>query len=562
MKFSRLHLVGIAAVLTAASWWSIAIDAFQIPLSAAVDGVVVDDLGRSVPRARVALLDSKWAIVRSAATDASGKFVFAQLPAGSFLLAVSKGGYAEAMFGQFQPGRPGATLVLGESSRRSVVAKLPRGAVIAGTVLDWEGRPHFGTSIRAMRWVTRNGQRTLESAGAFLATESRGSYRLHGLEAGTYVLVATSPLGYATEFRRSGDESHDSGMIFHRVYYPSARTPGTATPVTVAAGDELTGIDFRIAPVPSARVEGRLVYPGDGQFAPMRVELQAEGDRDPYISPPSSTVATDGRFSIAGIPPGRYTVVSAARARASRPEDGWLWGTTEAIATANANASADVILNLQPGATVTGKLVFDGQAATPDLRSLTLDLRASEGPFRFQGSGQVPFLVEPVGTFRFTGVPPGTYSLSGRFVRPPWVLLSAMSRGRDILDFPIELKSAQVLGDLEVTLTDRLPQLSGQVVAADGKPMFECAVLVFPVDRRYWRSLSRRVRILQPDIDGRYSIQDLPPGEYHVAAIIDPLESDEPSPELLDALLTRSSRVTLGLGTKISQDLKLRTARH
>jgi hypothetical protein len=539
---------------------SIAMAASQPAPSATVDGVVVDDLGRLVSKARVALLDSKWAIVRLASTDASGKFLISQLPAGSFRLAVSKGGYADTMLGEFRPGAQGAVLSLTDNSHRSVKVRLPRGAVISGTTRDSEGGPLSGTSIRVMRWATRDGARNLEPVAGSLQTNSRGEYRVYGLPAGTYFVAATSPLTYTGELRRGG-EGNDASLIVPPIYYPGAVSVGSATALTLAAGDELDGIDFRLTPVPSGRVEGRVIYPAGQQFTPQRVELIPAAGRDQYISALSTTAANDGRFSFRGVPTGRYTAVTAGRPRSASYESGMFWGSTEVLATPGADAPPEVTLNLEPGAILVGKYAFDGQTATPNVQSVRIDVLPRDGPFSSQSRGQIPFLQGPDGTFRITGIPPGVYSLSGRSVPAPWFLLSAISAGRDMLDMPIEVRSAQAIDDLVVTFTDRAPELSGLVTGPDGRPAFECAVLVFPVDRRYWTPHSRRVRIAPPNVDGRYAINDLPPGEYHVTATAEPLESGEPSSAVLDSLQRTSSRVTLTLGGKISQNLTLRTPR-
>jgi hypothetical protein len=91
-------------------------------------------------------------------------------------------------------------------------------------------------------------------------------------------------------------------------------------------------------------------------------------------------------------------------------------------------------------------------------------------------------------------------------------------------------------------------------VAADGAPAYLESVVLFPLDHALRRSASRWIRAAQPDIDGRYAFDDLPPGEYFVAAAsIDwnpALETDR-----LQALEPTAQRITLRAGEELRLDL-------
>ena len=82
-------------------------------------------------------------------------------------------------------------------------------------------------------------------------------------------------------------------------------------------------------------------------------------------------------------------------------------------------------------------------------------------------------------------------------------------------------------------------------------------VVVFSTDRRSWFYNSRRVAGIRPDPDGRYTIRNLPSGEYF--AVSADLEQGEWfDPQVLDGLATGATRVTLGEYERRKHDLIVR----
>ena len=83
-------------------------------------------------------------------------------------------------------------------------------------------------------------------------------------------------------------------------------------------------------------------------------------------------------------------------------------------------------------------------------------------------------------------------------------------------------------------------------------------MIVFPTERRWWGASSRRVRATRPASDGRFSVTDLPAGDYLIAALTD-VEPDEwKRAEFLGQLVTAGVKVTIRDGERTVQDLRLR----
>ena len=164
------------------------------------------------------------------------------------------------------------------------------------------------------------------------------------------------------------------------------------------------------------------------------------------------------------------------------------------------------------------------------------------------------------GTFTATGIAPGTYLLRATLpadVSQIWSLQSAVARGQDLLDFPLEIVPGGDLSDVVLTLSDRRSELAGMLQTSAGLPAPEYFVVVFSADRDYWTAQSRRLRSTRPGTDGRFAFADLPPGEYLIAALTD-VEPDEwQSPAFLEQLVPGSIRVTIADGQRVTQDIRV-----
>lgn len=142
--------------------------------ASAVTGRVVDARGEPVPGARVLLhqdrASASWP-TRSGATDSSGRFEFAGLPAGAFLL------FATA------PGRGAAqhdTIALRAGQRAAVELTLGGAGSVAGAVRDANG-----VSVEGARVGLEGAPRVPEAR-----TDANGHYRLEGVPAGSAEVVA------------------------------------------------------------------------------------------------------------------------------------------------------------------------------------------------------------------------------------------------------------------------------------------------------------------------------------------------------------------------------------
>lgn len=193
-------------------------------------------------------------------SDATGKITFSEIPSGTYILTVSAAGYAaQSLNFSLQAG---TTVNLGTA--RMLVA--PTTGILKGVVKD-------GTSGAALGDVTIS---VAGSANATAVTAADGTYSLTGLTPGA-VTVSASKTGYASI---GGAGTIVAGSVL--VFSPSLPLQGQSTGTTGSVIGQV--------------VDAASLAP----LAGVTVTIETTGI--------TGTSGVDGKFDIAGIPAGTYSV--------------------------------------------------------------------------------------------------------------------------------------------------------------------------------------------------------------------------------------------------------------
>lgn len=596
----RALSLGLSIVL----WTIIRIDAQQPrdnrkPVAAGagtIAGAVVDaEDSRPLRRARVTISAAELEFARTAITGDEGTFSFEGLPPGRYSVSASKDGHVSMTYGASRPGRPGRAVRLDSANQTARVrVTLPRGSVITGTILGPDGEPAPGVSVMALTSTydfARGERRVSTAANGSVTTDDRGVYRIFGLAAGTYFVEAVPRLGpqrIAGELRvltesevrtalaevREGGTASRPGIpspvpppaasreprktvALTPVFYPGTTVQSRAVALDLRAGEVRNGVDIDLEYVPTATVEGMVRVP-EG----MRVQLLI-ADADPSAPNPTTRLVAragdDGRFSFRGIPPGSYTITARAfrsnvPANLLNPEAD-LWGETGVIVAGD--DISGVTVPLKPAITIAGRVAFeDSSLAPPQPGSLRIPLPAIS--VSATGSAPMPTVLVEGSGFFVGGVIPGTYRLSSlpRGVRSPigpWWLKSIVVNGIELLDSELDLRESTE--EAVVRFGDRASELSGRVHHADGTPMTDGFVVVFASESRFWFHNSRRVAGIRLSNDGRYTVRNLPAGDYRIAVSSDIEVNEWFDPDALRALSRGAIRVFLSENETRVQDL-------
>lgn len=548
--------------------------------TASLAGMVVttDHPARGLRRAEVTVTNLASSVRVSAIADDQGRFAFARLRPGRYMVTASKAAYLTTTIGVRQPGRPGTPLVLTDGHHvADVIIALQRGGVIAGSVRDMTGAgvanlpvtvtPADRADARAAIVVGPLSMATGEYGRRTSVTDDRGNYRIFGLVPGDY-FVAAIPGGGALSTVGTGPRAAIDGTPaelrpahygYAPVFYPGTPMAEEAARVRVAAGEERDSIDLTFDLVRTVSIDGT-VFGLDGTAGGLRVSLNALGPTLPGVNPSGggAAVAADGRFAIANVRPGRYVLT----ARAAEPGEQEVWAMTEVLA--NGADISGITLNLLHAMSLSGRVVFEGSGAAPPPAIVWLRPRAPEAGDRNAASLvglQRTTATKADGSFVVTGILPGRFDLT---VEPAttagrtWQLKSAVAGDRDLLDAPLEFAAPlQDVTDAVVTLTDRRTELTGRLQTAAGQPATEYFVIVFSANRAHWFPGARRTRAVRPSSDGTFSVTNLPAGAYLLAALTDVATDEWNRTSFLEAIAPLSVSVTVPDGGTVRQDLQI-----
>jgi hypothetical protein len=98
-----------------------------------------------------------------------------------------------------------------------------------------------------------------------------------------------------------------------------------------------------------------------------------------------------------------------------------------------------------------------------------------------------------------------------------WWPAAVLLDGRDITDVPTDFSTVRN-EQLEIVFTQHPPRVSGIVADANGNPVSQAWVVIFPVDRGLWQTWSARAKAVQADFKGRFDLASQP-GRYLVTAV-------------------------------------------
>ncbi len=611
------------------------------PAKAIIIGQVVDGTsGQGIPSAIVTLDRSSRVM-----TTSDGRFAFRNLDPGDYRLSATKPGYLAGESGAERLGGSSRPVTIGSGQRRrDVVIRLWRHAAITGTVVDEAGEPLIGVMVNALRRRMSGGRVKFVGEGTLVRTDDRGMYRIARLIPGSYVVhipaqhvtipaavlergkdgfiqaaFGKNPAGGMrlqqslmqidgfmaidtnSHARQIGDHVQvmspelptpppaDSSalLVYPTVYHPNAASMSAASLVTVTSGQERSGVNLQVRPVPTARVTGTISAPAGsaGYVAVRLMPVDSEHDEGNAFSTMSDE---NGRFTLLGVPFGDYTLrvvdtpppatffraftfVNATGAISGdappeppgAPDDApaTLWASMP-LSVRDGDVT-DVNVPLKTGFTISGQIDFEGtERPTPEQMAETaIYVQPAD---RHMDRIQLPTAkLDKADRFTTVALPPGRYVLNVMHPGDRWSLKSAVAGDRDISGLPIEIDSRNV-SNVVFKMTDRPTALAGNVQGSDDASRRGTVVVVFPTDSETWMAkdvVSTRLRKAPVAENGHYEFRALFPGDYYLAAIPEDAADDWQDPALLQQLIAGAVHVQIGDGEKVSRDVRVQERR-
>jgi protocatechuate 3,4-dioxygenase beta subunit len=473
-----------------------------------VEGTVINSVsGEPVKKAAVTLSPMRQGTSPyTTITDAAGHFLIDEVDAGRFRLTAYRSGYIEPSSPHGNPKYSDAfTLEKGQKMKEIALNLVPQG-VISGRILDEDGDPLGNVAIQCLSIVYDRGKRRLEGNGS-INTNELGEFRLPGLSAGKYIVSATAQ---SNEMRqRVHERPLHSGRApveeaYVTTYYPSTINPGSASPIMVSAGTQVSGINITLTRIQTLSVKGHVSTGAPSRHAYM--SLFSRENTQARFAEMDGTVDPNGNFQLTRVVPGSYILLASDTVESV---EGKRYSARMPLEVHDANIEG-IELELEPPAEIQGRLVVEDNG---DLKSkpfrLLLQSRGVNGHATWLHLlDESTFQVEEIGYERPYDVLPSR--LPGDFY-----VKSIRLGERDVLETGFDFTPG-TKDVLTLVLNPNGGQIEGSVQNAKDEPAAGAKVTLIP-DADH-RSYSRYYKTADTDQNGHFSIKGVAPGEYKIYA--------------------------------------------
>lgn len=483
------------------------------PPKSALEGRVVQDAGGlPVKKAEVQLIaeTQEGGTNYAATSDAEGHFRIEGIRAGRYRAFVERTGLVE--IGKQSRRSPGTALTFepGKDVTDLVLHMLPA-AVIVGRVLDEDGDPMPRTDVSVLRYGYTLGRRRWETAASG-TTNDLGEYRIPELLPGRY-LVACNPtpdFSNLVTVPVKQNSAAQAETAYVPTYYPGTTDRSQAAFLELHAGDE-TPVDFNLVRSPTFHVRGSLADFATRAGTRAVLVLRPKDSNAEFTA---AQVDKDGKFEIAHVPPGSYTLI-AVTGNGDAPQI-----SQQALEVTNNDINNLRIVPLA-GSRVRGQVRVQGSRLV-DLSSLLVLLRSSDRETTntfVEGEDAAPTVARAKrdGSFNLKDVPAGNYSIlvEGSAKIPEFYLKSASLGGTDVTDSGLSVGGGGTYS-LDLLIAPGAAKLDGSVTDADDHPVADAVVVAVPQGTRRARLELYAKGVT--DQHGRFILTGLTPGDYALFA--------------------------------------------
>jgi hypothetical protein len=445
-----------------------------------------------------------------------GRFIIKDVPLGDYIVHVEREGFFDLAA---RAGNPTKIKVQG-SQNVSASLSMTAGGVVSGHVRDALGDPQQNVGVQVFAMAFANGYPVLRGTIQKL-TDDHGAYRMFWLAPGEYY-IGVNP---------GGTPNADATQ---RTMYPGTLDLAKATPVSVRAGEQVSGIDIQlptdVLPKISGKVTSTIPAEETAQQASLynaalaRPTLMLIG-RDPSKpdigSGTARTIGTvtlnggTGTFEVAGILPGSYDLYLRIPQSNAQGGAGFSFAKVP-IDVRNENLTG-ISITVNHTVNVTGSITVDGK--TPGSTPIRLHLQPDGSGVKlgaYQSVGQRVITPDGNGAFTSLGVPPGLFRMDVEPGLPNDLYFSDVRQGgTSVFDSGIEITSEKP-NPVQVVLNSGAGTIEGTALDAAGKPMPGASVVLAPLMmRRQNRALYHTATA---DANGKFTIHNLAPGAYEMFA--------------------------------------------
>jgi len=545
----QIHFRSVAAMLCVSAFFVMLPSSFvgaqapSVPPKAATAGsytisgtVVSAATGTPIAQARVTLIDTDNS--RNAAsllTHEDGRFAFHQLAAGKYSLEGSRRGYLTSAYLQHE--QFWSAIVTGEEfETQDLVLRLMPAAVLSGRVLDERGESVRGAQVKLYMEEHTNGMSRVMPAGD-TQTNDLGVFEFLSLSPGKYFAAVSATPWYAVHPPSASgatatptvplpavDKTLD--VAYPTTYYGGTTASDEASPILIKGGDR-EEIEINLAPVESLRLLFHVPEEGLQQGFQVPILEKHVFDSVDYIPIEGVNPVSPGVMEMTGVPAGKYIVrIPAAQGQATKFTEADVRSDGQELETNKAESAASMrlVVHLPNGEPIPKQLVLGLQDERQQIAAIN----------PVNADGQVAFDELTAGSYKIvaTRTPEKAYTV-GRILtenRQPVGPFVNVTEGAEL--------------NLTVTLVEGVASLEGLVKRGD-KPASGVMVVLIPANPELQQDLFRRD---QTNSDGSFSLPDIIPGSYTVAAIEDAWDFDWSQPSALARYAQNGQPVSITAG--------------
>ena len=458
-----------------------------------------------------------------ARTDENGRFSFTSVAAGRYEIFAVTPGYVSPF--EMHSVADGVRV-------ENVDLEIKRGGVIAGRIIDSQGRPVIEEKI-TLNMLDRNNKplspTNYNPDDNMSRTDDRGVYRIYGLSEGRYLVS----VGYAPDARGVAE----SRRFYPRVFYPKATSESEAKVIEISEGSEATDVDITVSDPKEARdVSGRVVDAGTGEpVERVGIEVcRVSSDGSHRDGVHESESGPNGAFRVYGLLPGKYALLTQSRWSNGFVSDPVIFDVSEG------DASGIELKVRRYDASISGVVVIEGTNDPKVLAKLSQSfVNASIDPAdpKLQSPVEIlPIRVNADGSFRISGLPAGKARIDCCDQND--LRVARIERNGAPVGEEIEIDSGeQVTGVRIVSLYGALT-LRGEMKIVGGALPADCTVGASALRTDQNAMYEHSVAI---DARGQFVIENLAPGEYEIR-----VSAGCPDPEIYQRFSSVRKRVFVG----------------
>jgi len=230
-----------------------------------------------------------------ARTDGLGRFAFANLPAGSYRLRVTKDGFIRQENAKRAP-----IVIRSGESHKPVVFALELAPTMAGRIQTEKGEPIADILVEALKaGYGQDGKRTFAVFASTLS-DDRGEYRLYWVDPGEYVISAS----YVPVVKESGNAIQSAPRaVYAPTYYPNVSALANARRIVLKADQNNLTLDFRLVRAPVVSVRGSTTESNHPLATTVTLRMAGDATGTPRYTAKSNDL---GSFEIRNVAPGSY----------------------------------------------------------------------------------------------------------------------------------------------------------------------------------------------------------------------------------------------------------------